>query len=205
MFLLCLYQKVNQTENVMKKFMVALFLFASVMVAKSAVNTNRIISLEDKMSLLDSLNKYRVMAGLPEFTYSFEYEALSQQRTESVKNHLDTLSKDGFLSNSRKALHFNFKRDICEFNSVNLPNTIKFGLKGECSAVIPSYTEYEECVKDFFTGWKNSEDHWNAIMNGEFKYITVDWIETKNGIVACLNLFYLQDHNPELPKRICEK
>lgn len=189
----------------MKNFIIILFLLASSVVAQSAVNTNRIIVLEDKVRLLDSLNKYRVMAGLSEFTYSFEYEELSRQRTESVKNHLDTLPKIEFLKNSRKALHFNFKKDICEFNSVNLPNSVKFGLKGECSAVIPSFTEYEECVAEFFNGWKNSEEHWNAIMNSEFKYITVDWVETKNGIVACLNLFYLQEHNSEFPKRICEK
>jgi uncharacterized protein YkwD len=189
----------------MKKFVIILFLFATSLFAQNSSENKTIITLEDKMEILDSLNKYRVEAGLSPFRYSFEYENLSRQRTQSIKEHLDTLSKELFMSDSRKALHFNFKKDICFFNSVNLPNNVKFGLKGECSAIIPPYIENEECVEKFFNGWKNSQPHWEAIMNEEFTFVTIDWIETKNGIVASLNLFYLQDHNPELPKRICEK
>jgi len=189
----------------MKKLVIILFLLATNLLAQNSNQVNRIITFEDKMRLLDSLNKYRVLEGLPKFQYSFDYENLSQFRTQSVKQHLDTLSKEAFNLNSIKSLHFNFKKDICFFNSVNLPIGVKFGLKGECSAIIPVFTENEECVEKFFSGWKNSKAHWDCIMTQEFEYITVDWVETKNGIVACLNLFYLQEHNPETPKRICEK
>ncbi len=188
----------------MKKLVVIFFVMATSMFAQNSIEPNRIITNADKLALLDSLNTYRIMEGLPKFEYSFEFESLSQQRTQSVKNHLDTLPKEAFDSNPRKALHFNFKNDICFFNSLGLPSNIKFGLKGECSAIIPVFTENEECVVEFFNGWKNSKDHWDGIMNPEFKYITVDWIETKNGIIACLNLFYLQDHDPATQKRICK-
>ncbi len=187
----------------MKHFIIFLFTATSVF-SQSQFKTGDIITAQDKLRFLDSLNKYRKMYGIHESKYSFTYEEISSIRISTLRKHIQEVTYEKCKDSVRKHLHYNFMEDFCKFNISNLPLDTKFGWKGECTyAVDNNYIilKKKDLVSELFTAWKESPDHWNNMLDPDFKYISLAF-EYKDGlIISVLNSFELECINTE--KKLC--
>jgi hypothetical protein len=83
--------------------------------AQSQFKTGNIITTEDKLRFLDSLNKYRIEAGVPALEYSFQEDSLARLRTRTVFNYIEQIGEDEYKLNPLENLHFNFVEDIKKY------------------------------------------------------------------------------------------
>lgn len=172
-------------------------LFASAsLFAQNSSHTKEYLSNEDKCRFLDSLNKYRRFYGVTESKYSFEYEKISSIRIATLRKHIKDVGYEQCEINPRKHLHFNFLEDFSNFNKSNLPKNISFGWKGECTISIKyniNYFKERDIVSEIFSLWKNSEDHWKNMLDGDFNQITLSFQYEDGIIISVLNSFEIND------------
>ena len=199
-----LESQTKQTESVMKTFILMLFATASLF-AQNSIHPKEYLSNEDKCRFLDSLNKYRRFHGVVESKYSFEYETISSIRIRTIQKHIKDVGYEECEINPRKHLHFNFLEDFSKFNKSNLPKGISFGWKGECTISIKyninHYME-KDIVSEIFSLWKNSEDHWKNMLDGDFNQITLSFQYEDGIIISVLNSFEIINREDNI---VCKK
>ena len=76
--------------------------------AQSKLKTGDFITREDKLRFLDSLNKYRIEAGVKPLKYSFQEDSLARLRTRTLFKHIDSISEETYNSDIMEHNHFNF-------------------------------------------------------------------------------------------------
>lgn len=70
--------------------------------------------MKEKLSIVDSINAYRIQLGLEPLAYVVEMEKLPIIRTTSIYSHLKTLKSfesEDFKNNISKHLHIQFHYD----------------------------------------------------------------------------------------------
>lgn len=148
------------------------------------------LTKEDKLRFLDSLNKYRKIAGSPESQYSFTYEKISTIRINTLRKYLKTISLKKCEANPRKYLHYNFDKDFNLFKLKEFKKDTTIGWHGECTyALLTNNLNKKDLVNELFNGWKSSKDHWNNMIDPDFKYITLELEFKDNLLIAVLNSF----------------
>jgi len=189
----------------MKRLIIFLFAATSVF-AQTQFKTGDMITTQDKLRFLDSLNKYRNMYGIPELKYSFKYEGISVNRIETIRTHIKKIGYEECRKDIRKHLHINFMEDFCKFNINTLPEDTTFTWKGECTLSVNNGYVLEkklDIITEIFTAWKESQDHWCNMLDPDFKYIALAF-EYKDGIIiSVLNSFDLECTDVE--KKSCNK
>lgn len=145
---------------------------------------------EDKLRFLDSLNTYRKLVGTHELHYSFTYEKISKIRTNTLRNYLKKISKKECEDNPRKYLHYNFDKDFDIFKLKEFKKDTTIGWHGECTyALFTNNFDKKDLVSELFNSWKNSKDHWNNMLDSDFRYITLELEYKDNLVIAVLNSF----------------
>lgn len=179
----------------MKTFLLMFFISTSVF-AQSQFKTGDTITTEDKLRFLDSLNKYRIEAGVPVLEYSFQEDSLARLRTRTVFNYIDNISEDEYKLNSLENLHFNFVEDIKKYIIENIHEDSVLYWSAECSARLSKLNQADDLVNELFHGWKNSKEHWKVMLDDRYTSISLNWfidnqrhIRIRKGTFACLVLF----------------
>ena len=90
------------------KTLIFFLVLSTSLYAQSKLKTGDIITREDKLRFLDSLNKYRTEAGVPALEYSFQEDSLSRMRTTTLFKHIDSISEETYNSYIMEHNHFNF-------------------------------------------------------------------------------------------------
>jgi hypothetical protein len=180
---------------VMKQIIIFLFAITSVF-AQSQFKTEDIISTQDKLRFLDSLNKYRELAGVKPLEYSFQEDSLAKYRTSTIFNHLDSISEEEYKSNITEHQHHSFFEDIIKYESKHIHVDTVVNWSAECSARLSKYNQPDDMVNELFQGWKNSKAHWSIMLDSRFEYIVFDWfcdnqrhIRERKGTIASIVLF----------------
>jgi len=205
-----LESQTKQTESVMKTFILMLFATASLF-AQSQFKTSSIISNEDKLRFLDSLNKYRVLAGVKPLQYNFQEDSLARLRVGTIFNHVNSISEEEYKSNFIENLHFNYFEDIEKYIKENIHKDSVITWDAECSARLSKLAFPEDMVNELFNGWKNSKPHWEIMLDAKFEFISLYWfmdverhIRERKGTFASLVLFS-KDKTKSAKKRDMEK
>jgi hypothetical protein len=74
----------------MKKLILMILVSTSVF-AQSQFKTGDVITTEDKLRFLDSLNKYRIEAGVQPLEYLFQEDSLARLRVSTIFRHIDSI------------------------------------------------------------------------------------------------------------------
>jgi len=182
----------------MKKF-IMLLLVSTSLFAQTSFKTGDVITTEDKLRFLDSLNKYRELAGVKPLKYSFRQDTLAAMRTETIFNHIESVTEEEYKSNWLEHLHFNLRDDIKKFDKKHIPIDSFINMYGECSARLSKLNSSEDLVSELFNGWKNSKLHWECMLNPNYEYIALNWfkdnqrhIRERKGTIASLVLVKLK-------------
>lgn len=151
-----------------------------------------VVSISDKISSVDSINKYRNELGLEPLTYDVETEKLSIIRTSSIYTHLkslESLEPDEFKKNISKHLHFQSHYDQLSFHIKLVRSKSKYTMPFamENVAFLGGYMDSVHLI--MFKGWKNSSEHWDAMMSSSVHSITMDFKNTDIGIIGNMILF----------------
>jgi len=188
--------EIKQKRNlVMKKLLLILLSTVSIF-AQSQFKTGDVITTKDKLRFLDSLNKYRIEAGVPALEYSFQEDSIARLRTRILFNHIDSISEETYNSDIMEHNHFNFLEDIKRYDKKNVhPDTV-LNWSAECSARLSRLSYPDDLIDELFQGWKNSKEHWKIMLDPRFKYIVLDWlidnqrhIRIRKGTFASLVIF----------------
>jgi uncharacterized protein YkwD len=164
--------------------------------AQSNLKTGDIITREDKLRFLDSLNKYRIEAEVPALEYSFQEDSLARLRTSTLFKHIDSITEETYNSDIMEHNHYNYFEDIERYDKNNVhPDTV-LNWSAECSARLSRLSYPHDLIDELFHGWKKSKEHWKIMLDPRFKYIVLDWIidnqrhiRIRKGTFASLVLF----------------
>ncbi len=178
----------------MKK-LILLVLLSTSMLAQSQFNTGDTITAIDKLRFLDSLNKYRTLAGVKPLQYSFRQDSLAKIRTETIFNRIDSITEDDYKSEILSHMHFNLRKDIKRFDKSHIPVDSFIQMYGECSARLNKLNVCKDLISELFNGWKNSKEHWEIMLDPNYEYISLNWfidnhrhIRLRKGTIASLVL-----------------
>ncbi len=174
-----------------------IILFGSMsLMAQSQYKTGDTITTQDKLRFLDSLNKYRILAGVEPLEYSFQEDSLAKLRTETIFKHIDSISEEEYKSDWMEHQHHRFIEDVRRYDKSNIHKDTVINWSAECSARISKLNNPDDLVDELFQGWKNSKAHWKMMLEPKFKYIVLDWfidnqrhIRQRKGTIASLVLF----------------
>jgi hypothetical protein len=188
----------------MKQLIIFLFanfsLFAQQQIQSIQLN---VISEDDKVRIVDSINKYRRNSGLNDVVYLHELDTLAKLRTNTIFGHIDTLTEEVISANPIKQLHFGADNDINRFIVENLPEDTSFSYVSECSARLTYSMKSKDLISTLFKGWKLSPEHWKSIMDPEFKYVSLYWKKGDKFLIASLIFFDEKIKiNPEVKKKL---
>ena len=178
------------------KNLILMILVSTSIFAQSKFKTGDIITTEDKLRFLDSLNKYRIEAGVNPLKYSFQEDSLARLRTTTLFKHIDSISEETYKSDIMEHNHFNFFEDTERYDKKNVhPDTV-LNWSAECSARLSKLNQADDLIDELFHGWKNSKEHWKIMLDPRFDYIVLDWIidnqrhiRLRKGTFASLVLF----------------
>ncbi len=166
------------------------------LMAQSQYKTGDTITTQDKLRFLDSLNKYRILAGVEPLEYSFQEDSLAKLRTETIFKHIDSISEEEYKSDWMEHQHHRFIEDVRKYDKSNVHKDTVINWSAECSARISKLNNPDDLVDELFQGWKNSKAHWKMMLEPKFKYIVLDWfidnqrhIKLRKGTIASLVLF----------------
>jgi len=166
------------------------------LMAQSQYKTGDTITTEDKLRFLDSLNKYRILAGVEPLEYSFQEDSLAKLRTETIFKHVDSISEEEYRLNPLENLHFNFVEDIKKYITENIHQDSVLYWSAECSARLSKLNSPDDLIDELFQGWKNSKAHWKVMLDGRYTSISLFWhidnyrhIRKRKGTIAALVLF----------------
>lgn len=157
------------------KTIILIFIMAFSMIAQTQSKTGDIITNTDKLRFLDSLNKYRIEAGVPALEYSFQEDSLAKLRVKTLFNHVDSLSEEEYKSDWQNHLHFNLRKDIKAYDKSNVVIDSFINMYGECAARLSRFNETEDLINELFQGWKNSKAHWELMLSPNYKTISLFW------------------------------
>ena len=179
----------------MKKMFLMIFVSTSVF-AQSQFKTGDVITTQDKLRFLDSLNKYRIEAGVPLLEYSLQEDSLAKLRTTTIFNHIDSISEEEYKSDWMEHQHHRFIEDVRKYDKEFVHKDTVLNWSAECSARISKFNSPDDLVNEIFQGWKNSKAHWKMMLEPKFKYIVLNWfidnqrhIRLRKGTIASLVLF----------------
>jgi hypothetical protein len=179
----------------MKQIIIFLFAVTSVF-AQSQFKTGDTITTEDKLRFLDSLNKYRILAGVEPLEYSFQEDSLSKYRTLTLFKHVDSISEEEYKSDITENQHHLFFEDVIKYEKRHIHIDTVINWSAECSARLSKYNIPDDLVNELFQGWKNSKAHWNMMLDPRFEFIVLDWfldnqrhIKLRKGTFSSLVLF----------------
>ena len=182
----------------MKKIMILLMfiLFTPITFSQSNFKTGNVITNADKLRFLDSLNKYRIEAGVPILKYSFQEDSLARLRTTTIFNHVDSISEEEYDSDWLEHLHYKFIEDVRKYDKQLVHKDTVLNWSAECSARLSRLLYPDDLIDQLFHGWKNSKEHWKVMLDPKFKYIVLDWfidnqrtMRNRKGTFASLVLF----------------
>ena len=164
--------------------------------AQSNLKTGDIITREDKLRFLDSLNKYRLEAGVQPLEYSFQEDSLARLRTTTIFNHIDSISEEEYDSDWLEHLHYKFIEDVRKYDKQLVHKDTVLNWSAECSARLSRLSYPDDLIDELFHGWKNSIEHWKVMLDPKFKYIVLNWfidnqrtMRNRKGTFASLVLF----------------
>jgi hypothetical protein len=169
-----------------------LFVYFLLTIGIHSLNAQEIVSIQQKLILLDSINKYRMELGLNKLKYSEEVENLCKIRTKTISNHIKSIDFDEYKKNFGSHLHKGFYLDYLDFNTKLQLYSSKFTITRPTENVchIPQKSENISSIVNLsFKGWKNSPDHWDGMMEEGIDHISLDFRETEIGIIADMILF----------------
>lgn len=179
----------------MKRLFLMILVSTSVF-AQAQFKTGNIITTEDKLRFLDSLNKYRIEAGVPALEYSFQEDSLARLRTRTVFNYIEQIGEDEYKLNPLENLHFNFVEDIKKYIIENIHEDSVLYWSAECSARLSKLNQADDLVNELFHGWKNSKEHWKVMLDDRYTSISLNWfidnerhIKIRKGTFGSLVLF----------------
>lgn len=166
------------------------------MIAQIQFKTGDVITTEDKLRFLDSLNKYRIEAGAPPVKYSFQEDSLARLRVSTIFRHIDSIGDQDWKKDVLEAQHYRFFEDIQQYDKSNVhPDTV-LSWQGECTARLSKLYKIEDLVDELFHGWKNSPEHWKLMLDPKYEFIVLDWFidnqrhpRLQKGYFAALVLF----------------
>jgi hypothetical protein len=178
----------------MKHFIIFLFTVTSVF-AQSQFKTGDTITTQDKLRFLDSLNKYRILAGVEPLKYSFRQDILASLRIETILNRIESINETEFKSEILGHMHFNLRNDVVDFETNHIPLDSFIQIYGECSARLSKLSAHDDLVSTLFNGWKNSKEHWKIMLDSSYEYISLNWfidnkkdVKFRKGTIASLVL-----------------
>jgi hypothetical protein len=186
----------------MKKMMLILMmLISNFSFAQTGFKTGDTITTFDKLRFLDSLNKYRALAGATPVKYSFQEDSLARLRVSTIYKHVDSIGEVEFRKNVVEHQHHNWEADWYSYDKKNVhPDTV-LAYYAECTARLHKLVEVEDMVDKLFNGWKNSPEHWEVMMDSKYEYVTFDWfidnqkhIRLRKGVFSAL-VFFSKDIN----------
>ena len=146
------------------------------MIAQSQFKTGDVITTEDKLRFLDSLNKYRIEAGVPPLKYSFQEDSLAKLRVNTLFNHAESLTEEEYQADWKNHGHFNLRKDIKDYDHNNIVIDSFINMYGECSARLNKLIESDDLIIQLFNGWKNSKlGHWELMLSSDYETISLAW------------------------------
>ena len=89
--------------------------------AQSQFKTGDIITTEDKLRFLDSVNKYRIEAGVAPLKYSFQEDSLARLRVNTLFNHAESLTEEEYQADFINFIYF-----ICNLIYLFLRSFLKY-------------------------------------------------------------------------------
>ena len=144
--------------------------------AQSNLKTGDIITREDKLRFLDSLNKYRIEAEVPALEYSFQEDSLAILRVKTLFNHAESLTEEEYQADWKNHGHFNLRKDIKDYDHSNIVIDSFIHMYGECSARLSRLVEPDDLVSQLFNGWKNSTlGHWELMLSPDYETVSLFW------------------------------
>lgn len=178
------------------KIFIVMILSTVSMIAQSQFRTGDVITTEDKLRFLDSLNKYRIEVGAPPVKYSFQEDSLARLRVSTIFRHIDSIGDQDWKKDVLEAQHYRFFEDIQQYDKSNVhPDTV-LSWQGECTARLSKLYKIEDLVDELFHGWKNSPEHWKLMLDPKYEFIVLDWFidnqrhpRLQKGYFAALVLF----------------
>jgi len=171
---------------------VLIFCISSLFATGKIHHTAYSVSMKEKLSIVDSINAYRIQLGLEPLAYFVKMEKLPIIRTTSIYSHLKTLKSfesEDFKNNISKHLHIQFHYDQLSFHiklvRSKSKHTMSFAM--ENVAFLVGHVANVHLI--MFQGWKNSPGHWNAMMSSSVNSITMNFASTDIGIIGDMILF----------------
>jgi hypothetical protein len=153
-----------------------MILFVNVLFAQKGYKAGDTITSFDKLRLLDSINRYRALKDIPLLSYSFQEDSLARLRISTIYNHVDSIGEVEFRKNVIEHQHYNWEADWYSYDKKNVhPDTV-LSYYAECTARLHKLVEVDDMVDNLFNGWKNSPEHWEAMMDSKYEYITFYWL-----------------------------
>ena len=178
----------------MKKIILMILVSTSVF-AQSQFKTGDIITNEDKLRFLDSVNKYRIEAGVKPLEYSLRQDILASIRIETILNRIENITETEYKSEILNHMHFNLRKDVVDFETNHIPLDSFIQIYGECSARLSKLSTHDDLVSTLFNGWKNSKEHWKIMLDSSYEYISLNWfldnkkdVKFRKGTIASLVL-----------------
>lgn len=158
------------------KIFIVMILSTVSMIAQSQFRTGDVITTEDKLRFLDSVNKYRILAGVPPLKYSFQDDSLARLRVKTLFNNAESLTEEEYQSDWQNHGHFNLRKDIKDFDRNNVPIDSFIQMYGECSAKLSKLIEPDDLISQLFDGWKNSKlGHWDLMLSPDYETLSLSW------------------------------
>ena len=178
------------------KTLIYFLVLSTSLYAQNKLKTGNIITREDKLRFLDSLNKYRLEAGVPPLEYSLQEDSLARLRTTTIFNHVDSISEEEYDSDWLEHLHYKFIEDVRKYDKQLVHKDTVLNWSAECSARLSRLLYPDDLIDQLFHGWKNSKEHWKVMLDPKFKYIVLNWfidnqrtMRNRKGTFASLVLF----------------
>lgn len=143
---------------------------------------------QEKMILLDSINKYREEIGLKKLKYSIDGEKLANIRVNTIYNSIKNMDSSKFVNNYKTELHTGLYEDYLDFNTkLELYGNYKMPFVLENVIFIPK--KINDMIVKCFHGWKGSKGHWEAMMSESVDHISLASDSGEIGVVVSLILF----------------
>ena len=171
---------------------VPIFCISSLFITDKKNYTAHTVSIRDKLSIVDSINKYRNGLGLEPLAYDVYIEKLPIIRTTSIYTHLKTLKSfesDEFKKNISKHLHVHFHYDQVSFRIKLLRSKSKYTMPFAMENISFLVGHADNVHLIMFEGWKNSPGHWNDMMSSSVNSITMNFVSTDIGNIGDMILF----------------